>query len=82
MNNQWFTDGYGDYIRHFLTSMQAFPEWAPPGQSHLTGSTSLVRTISYSSPAIGRTTVGRASTESLRLGFRPLRLVVDGRALV
>jgi hypothetical protein len=24
----WFTDGYGDYIRHFLSAMSTFPEWA------------------------------------------------------
>ena len=25
----WFSDGYGDYIRHFLIAMAAVPEWAP-----------------------------------------------------
>ena len=25
----WFSDGYGDYIRHFLVAMAAVPEWAP-----------------------------------------------------
>jgi hypothetical protein len=24
----WFTDGYGDYIRHFVSAMTTFPEWA------------------------------------------------------
>ena len=40
VNNQWFTDGYGDYIRHFMTSLGAVPAWAPdqakpPGQVYL-----------------------------------------------
>src|SRR5215469_2391930 len=33
----WFTDGYGDYIRHFVSAMMTFPEWArrdsTPGRS-------------------------------------------------
>ena len=35
VNNQWFTDGYGDYIRHFMTSIGAVPTWAPDQQNHL-----------------------------------------------
>ena len=78
VNNQWFTDGYGDYIRHFLTSMQAFPEWAPSGQTHLTGSTSLVRNITYAAGAVSYTTADPAATDSLRLNFAPQSVVVDG----
>ena len=81
VNNQWFTDGYGDYIRHFLTSMQAFPEWAPSGQTHLTGSTSLVRNITYAAGAVSYTTADPAATDSLRLNFAPQSVVVDGRTL-
>lgn len=81
VNNQWFTDGYGDYIRHFLTSMQAFPEWAPPGQSHLTGSTSLIKKVTFAAAAVSYSTADPASTESLRVAFRPTEVVVDGRSL-
>lgn len=81
VNNQWFTDGYGDYIRHFLTSMQAFPEWAPSGQTHLTGSTSLVTNVSFAAGAVSYTTADQAATESLRLNFVPNSVVVDGKAL-
>ena len=27
VGNCWFTDGYGDYIRHFLVGISAVPEW-------------------------------------------------------
>jgi len=27
----WFSDGYGDYIRHFMEGLAAVPEWAPAG---------------------------------------------------
>ncbi len=32
----WFSDGYGDYIRHFLVALGAVPDWAPPraGEPH------------------------------------------------
>ena len=81
VNNQWFTDGYGDYIRHFLTSMQAFPEWAPSGQTHLTGSSSIVKTISYTGNSVSYSTVDPAATDSLRLNFSPSSVLIDGRQL-
>ena len=31
----WLTDGYGDYVRHYLRSMAAQPELAPDDQNHL-----------------------------------------------
>ena len=40
--NQWFTDGYGDYIRHFMTGMGAVPEWSPANQTHLLRSSSVM----------------------------------------
>jgi hypothetical protein len=30
----WFTDGYGDYIRHFVSAMVTFPEWARKDPIH------------------------------------------------
>ena len=81
VNNQWFTDGYADYIRHFLTSMQAFPEWAPGGQTHLTGSTSMVRTISYAADGVQYTTLDPSATDSLRVAFTPASVLVNGAPL-
>jgi hypothetical protein len=28
-DENWLTDGYGDYVRHYLRSMAAMPELAP-----------------------------------------------------
>ena len=78
VNNQWFTDGYGDYIRHFLTSMQAFPEWAPAGQTHLTGSTSLVTNVNYAGGDVQYSTSEGGATDSLRVNFTPTSVLVDG----
>ena len=48
VNNIWWTDGYGDYIKHFMESLGSVPEWAPQSQSHLLRSTSVVRSVQYS----------------------------------
>lgn len=38
----WFSDGYSDYIKHFMEGMAAIPEWAPLGENHLLRSTSVI----------------------------------------
>ena len=81
VNHQWFTDGYGDYIRHFVTSLGAVPAWAPDGQSHLVRSSSIVNSIDYSSLRIEYSTTDTASTEILRTSFTPTNVVVDGLEL-
>jgi hypothetical protein len=81
VNNQWFTDGYGDYIRHFVTSLGAVPAWAPDGQSHLVRSSSIVNNINYSLSRINYSTSDGTSTEILRTNFIPASVVVDGLEL-
>jgi len=43
----WMTDGYGDYVRHFLRAMSFLPELAPSGQNHLLSSSSIVQRMEY-----------------------------------
>ena len=43
----WLTDGYGDYVRHFLRAMDAVPILAPPGEDHILSSTSVVQQADY-----------------------------------
>ena len=43
----WMTDGYGDYIRHYLRAMAWWPELAPSDQNHLLSSTSVIQLIEY-----------------------------------
>jgi hypothetical protein len=43
----WMTDGYGDYVRHYLRSMAWWPELAPSDQNHLLSSTSVIQLIEY-----------------------------------
>ena len=43
----WLTDGYGDYIRHFLRAMDAFPALSAPGQDHILSSGSVIQQADY-----------------------------------
>ena len=49
----WMTDGYGDYVRHYLRSMAFKPELAPTGQNHLLSSTSVIQLMEYP-PSVGK----------------------------
>jgi hypothetical protein len=43
----WLTDGYGDYVRHYLRAMAACPEIAPSDADHILSSTSVVEQADY-----------------------------------
>jgi hypothetical protein len=77
-NTFWFSDGYGDYLRSFNWAMAAMPELAPKRQNHLLGSSSVVQSISYGRRQIAYRTYDSASTEVLRLSFRPGQVTAGG----
>jgi len=77
----WFTDGYGDYIRHFLDGMAAIPEWAPADEDHLLRTTSVVQQISYSPKQIKYKTCDDESTEVLRIRSKPVKVAVNDTAI-
>ena len=64
----WLTDGYGDYVRHYLRAMAAAPELAPRDQNHLLRTSSVVRSIEYGPDAIAYEKWDAASRERLKLG--------------
>ena len=68
----WFSDGYGDYLRHFQRGIASVPEWAPAKESHLLGSTSVVRSIQYGDSETDYQTFDNGSREVLRLRDTPL----------
>jgi hypothetical protein len=43
----WLTDGYGDYVRHFLRAMDAVPLLTPPDEDHILASTSVIQQADY-----------------------------------
>ena len=73
----WLTDGYGDYVRHFLRAMAAMPELAPSNKNRLLSSSSIVKTIVYKTNLITYSTFD-SSTDELRLVEKPLLVVCDG----
>jgi hypothetical protein len=77
----WFTDGYGDYIRHFMDGVAAIPEWAPADENHLLKSTSVVSKIEYSENSISYSTFDENSSEIFRLISKPKSVSVDGKKL-
>lgn len=77
----WFSDGYGDYIQHFLVAMAAVPDWAPRREDHLLRSTSIVGHIEYGPDRVGWKTFDPQGEETLRLTFRPTSVLVDGTRL-
>jgi hypothetical protein len=76
----WLTDGYGDYVRHYLRAMAAMPELAPSNKNRFLGSTSIVRAIEYTPEIITYTTYDQA-TDILRLKKKPVRITFDGGEL-
>jgi len=77
-DDNWLTDGYGDYVRHYLRAMAAFPELAPEDQNHLLRTTSVIQRIEYGGDAITYTKFDGASTERLKLGAWGPKSVTGG----
>ncbi len=73
----WLTDGYGDYVRHYLRAMAAMPELAPSGKNRFLGTSSLVTNIQYGKDRIIYSTFAGAS-DVLRLVSKPEKITVDG----
>ena len=77
----WFSDGYTDYIRHFMEGIAAVPEWAPAGENHLLKSTSVVQKIKYNAKNITYKTYDASAREVLRLAAKPALVKVKGIAI-
>jgi hypothetical protein len=73
----WFTDGYGDYIRHYLRAMGACPELAPSHKNKLLSSTSVITEVKYSPDIVSYRTFDSAAEEVLRLKEKPEKVFSD-----
>jgi hypothetical protein len=79
--SHWFSDGYGDYVRHFMAAMGAVPEWAPRGEDHLLRSSSVAAEVDYERGRVRYRTFDPTGEEVLRLSFEPARATADGQPL-
>jgi hypothetical protein len=80
-NQCWFTDGYFDYVPHFIDGMASLPGLAPAGTDHLLRSTSVVQDIRYAEGKIAYRCFDDRGVQKLRLTFQPARVTAGGRAL-
>jgi len=46
-DQNWLTDGYGDYVRHYLRAMADLPELSPSDEEHILYSSSVVQQVQY-----------------------------------
>jgi hypothetical protein len=76
----WWTDGYGDYIRHYLRAMASAPELAPAAP-HLLRSSSVCTSITYKPGEIRYNVFDAASTEVLRMARKPTSVRAGDRLL-
>lgn len=79
--SSWFSDGYGDYIRHFMDGLGAVPEWAPAGEDHMLKSSSVIQQIKYDDRSIGYTSYDEQSVEILRLKNKPRAIYVGNNII-
>jgi len=78
----WFSDGYGDYIRHFMEGMAVIPEWAPAGEDHLLKCSSVVQHIEYKPGNIRFTTFDESGRVVLRISFQPKEIMAGSKKLI
>lgn len=77
----WLTDGYGDYVQHYLRAMAAAPELAPAAGSHVLRSTSVVIEVQYLGDRVLYRTFDASSREMLRTTFVPQSVLAGGELL-
>jgi hypothetical protein len=77
----WFTDGYVDFVRHYVRAMGYYPAIAPDSANHWLRSTSVVKSMQYHPKEINYSTYDSAATETFRLTAKPLQVLANGIAL-
>ena len=77
----WLTDGYGDYLRHFIRAMAAEPELAPDNKNRLLRSSSVISKIHYSPSLIEYESFDSQSMETLRLMKKPIKVLFSGKEI-
>ncbi|HNR03081.1 MAG TPA: hypothetical protein PKK59_11150 [Anaerolineaceae bacterium] len=80
-NQCWFTDGYFDYVPHFLDVMASLPEYAPADTDHLLRSSTVVKNIEYRPLSIRYSTFDAVGEQVLRLTFEPTAVMSGGEPL-
>jgi len=77
----WLTDGYGDYVRHYLRAMAEAPELAPDNQNHLLRTSSVIQSIVYAPEKITYVKFDADSSELFKFAAATPKSV-DGGSVV
>jgi hypothetical protein len=77
----WWSDGYTDYVRHFIDALGAIPEWAPADENHLLRASSVVTEITYGATGITLATFDESPDLVFRLVQMPFAVLAGGRPL-
>jgi len=80
-NDVWMTDGYGDYVRHYIRSMAIAPQLAPSDADHMLRTSSTVQHISYQKSSISYQIYDKASSDLFRLTGKPVKISINGKLL-
>jgi hypothetical protein len=98
MNDEvWLTDGYGDYMRHYLRAMAAYPELCP-AQNHILSSTDIIAQVDYGPDVNKRMakyvtdeeaktiqiyykTFENQSVETIRMSTKPTKVTLDWKPI-
>jgi hypothetical protein len=78
-DDNWLTDGYGDYVRHYLRAMASAPELAPDDQNHLLRTSSVIQSIQYGQDRITYTKFDSTSTEEFKMAAWQPKSVKGGK---
>lgn len=72
----WMTDGYGDYVRHYLRAMAAAPELAPQDQDHILRCSTIVARVQYRPDRLSYSTWRPGSVELVRVLAKPRKVTL------
>lgn len=71
----WYSDGYGDYVRHYLRAMASCPDLAP-AEEHILSSTSGIKKVDYSDHDCSYRAALPSGVEVIRLACRPDSVII------
>jgi hypothetical protein len=96
-DENWLTDGYGDYVRHYLRAMATVPQLAPD-EDHILSTTSVIQQVDYKGnlkkflvPDFEKADTNKvrifyrayddAGTEMIRMQSKPSQVLLDNNAI-
>jgi hypothetical protein len=80
-NQCWFTDGYFDFVPHFIDVMSSIPEMAPTDSDHMLRTTTVIREMKYRSKHVSYQSFDEKGQQLLKLSFRPTQILNHGKSL-